>query len=59
MTAKTVKTINLTPTWKGIMPGIIEVLENGTEEGRKVARAELMRVAEQLDELNEGGADDE
>lgn len=33
------------------MPGIIEVLENGTEQGRKVAREELMRIAEYLDEV--------
>ncbi len=50
--AKAIKTINLTPTWSGIMPGIIQVLENGSEEGRKIAREELMSLAKQVDELN-------
>jgi len=54
MTTNVIKTIKLTPTWRGIMPGIIQVLENGTEEGRKIAREELMRIAAQLDELNKG-----
>ncbi len=55
MTTNVIKTIKLTPTWQGIMPGIIEVLENGTEEGRKIARDELMRVAAELDKLNREG----
>ncbi len=51
--AKPVKTIDLTPTWAGIMPGIISILENGSEDGRKIAREELMKLARQVDTLNE------
>ncbi|NIO82542.1 MAG: hypothetical protein GTN53_18290 [Candidatus Aminicenantes bacterium] len=46
------KTINLTPTWEGIMPGLIEVLQNGTEEGKELAKAELMDLARKVDEIN-------
>ena len=47
-----IKTIDLTPTWSGIMPGIISILENGNEDGRKIAREELMNLAKQVDSLN-------
>lgn len=47
-----IKTIDLTPTWAGIMPGIISILENGNEDGRKIAREELMNLAKQVDSLN-------
>lgn len=51
--ATPVKTIDLTPTWAGIMPGIISILENGSEDGRKIAREELMKLARQVDTLND------
>ena len=34
------------------MPGIISILENGNEDGRKIAREELMNLAKQVDSLN-------
>lgn len=37
--------IDATPTWKGIMPALIAVIENGTSEGRENAVEELMRLA--------------
>lgn len=43
------ETIDLTPTWRGTMQIIIAALENGTETGRKLARAELMDLAGKLD----------
>ena len=46
------KTIDLTPTWAEIMPALIAVLQNGTNEGQDMARAELMRLAAIADQLN-------
>lgn len=44
--------VDLTPTWAAIMPAIAAVLENGTEEGRAMAREELQRAAQALDAAN-------
>lgn len=38
-------TIDLTPTWSGILPALLAVIENGTPEGQKIAREELQRMA--------------
>lgn len=46
------KTIDMTPTWTGIMPGLLAVLEDGTETGKKLAREELMDLARKVDALN-------
>jgi hypothetical protein len=48
-----VEYIDLTPSWSGIMPALIAALENGTEEGRRLARAELMRLAHITDAQND------
>ena len=45
-------TIDVTPTWAGIMPGLIAVLEDGTQAGKDAARAELMRLAHAVDASN-------
>lgn len=50
--AKQAKTFDLTPTWAGIMPGLIAALQNGTHAGQGMARAELMRLAASVDALN-------
>lgn len=47
------KTIDLTPTWAGVMPLLMAVLESGSEEGKREAREELMRLAKAMDEVNE------
>ena len=44
-----VDTVDITPTWTSIMPAIIAVLEDGTEEGKKMAREELMELAKNAD----------
>ena len=38
-------TIDLTPTWTGLLPAFIALLQNGSPEGQKVAREELERMA--------------
>lgn len=43
-------TIELKPTWAGLMPLLVEVAANGdTVEGRKQAMGELMRLAQATD----------
>ncbi len=40
------RTINLTITWEGIMPGLIEIIRHGeTVEAVKMAESELLRLA--------------
>ena len=43
------KTIDITPTWEGILPALLAVIENGNFEGRKVAIEELTRMAQLAD----------
>lgn len=45
-------TIDLTPTWTGVLPIIIYALENGTEEGKRMAKLELKTMAEAADRYN-------
>ena len=40
-------------TWKGAMPLLILALEAGDEEGKKIVREELMRLARDVDKMNE------
>lgn len=44
-----VTTIDATPTWRGILPALVALVENGTFDGRKVALAELSRMADIAD----------
>jgi hypothetical protein len=46
MTASNVReTIDITPTWQGILPAILMVLDNGSDAGKNIARDELKRMA--------------
>lgn len=47
-----VGTIDLTPTWRGIMPMLIAGLIDGTDQGRRIATEELFRLANMVDEVN-------
>jgi hypothetical protein len=49
---KVVGGIDLTPTWKAAMPIIIAALQDGTPEGKRLAREELMDLADRLDRMN-------
>lgn len=49
------KYIDCTPTWTGLMPAFFAVLEDGTDEGKKIAREELMRLAKAIDAQNKKG----
>lgn len=48
------RTIDITPTWRGCLPILLEVFENGTPEGRKMALEELHRMALIADEAVAG-----
>ena len=45
---------DLTPTWAGLMPALMEILENGSPKGKAGVRSELMRLAEYADRVITG-----
>jgi len=46
------KTVDLTPTWRGLLPVLVEVAANGeTAKGRNDAMAELYRLADMADRM--------
>lgn len=42
--AAAVQTIDATPTWSAMVPALLALLDNGTPEGRALARSELARM---------------
>lgn len=50
-------TINLTPSWRGLLPALIAVIQDGTPEGQRLAVIELQRMAQAADRLNETAPD--
>lgn len=49
---ETGQTIDMTPTWAGMLPAMRALIENGSAEGRRVAWAELEKAARLADERN-------
>jgi len=49
---KQVGTIDMTPTWRAILPYLLLGVENGNAEGRKIAIEELQRMADAADAYN-------
>lgn len=50
MTTETLKTIDITPTWRGLLPALVEVAANGAStDGRRNALTELGRVCDMAD----------
>lgn len=45
------KSIDLTPTWETAVHIYLMVLEEGAEEGKDIARKELLRLARTYDAL--------
>lgn len=45
------KYIDITPTWEQAVRIYLLVLEEGTEEGKEIARKELLRLARTYDAL--------
>lgn len=44
--------IDITPTWRGVLPVLLELIANGTPEGRKLAIEELRKMANLADAYN-------
>lgn len=44
--------LDLTPTWAGLLPAFFAMLESGTGEGPKIAKEELARLAAFADSVN-------
>lgn len=44
------KTIDITPTWRGILPALLAVYTDGTAKGRADALKELQRMADIADQ---------
>lgn len=42
-------TIDLTPSWRGVLPILLAGVSSGTVEGRRLAMAELERMADLAD----------
>lgn len=42
---KTTKTIDITPTWEGILPVLLELLKSSSAEARSCGIDELTRMA--------------
>lgn len=53
MTTQTT-TVDIKLTWKGVMPYLITLLEDGSEKGKAYAREELTRLANHADTHNLG-----
>lgn len=50
---KQVGTIDLTPTWVGVLPLLLAAYSEGTPHGRQLAYAELLRMAKIADQAGE------
>ncbi|MEM7298027.1 MAG: hypothetical protein AAF391_07150 [Bacteroidota bacterium] len=48
------KTIDITPTWSGLLPALLAVIQDGeTAEARQIAKDELVKMAKAADRYNE------
>jgi len=45
-------TIDLTPTWAGVLPLLLVAFTDGTDESKKMAKEELLRMAKAADAYN-------
>jgi hypothetical protein len=53
MDAQMTQTIDLTPTWAGLLPALVALTVNSsTDEGRETAQRELQRMAQVADRAN-------
>jgi len=41
----TKKTVDLTPTWQGILPALLDLLKSDNPKSRQLAESELRRMA--------------
>lgn len=45
----TTQYIDVTPSWEGIVPYLVVILRDGSDEGQRLAREELHRMAQLAD----------
>jgi len=41
----TTKTVDVTPTWQGILPALLTLLQSDSHKSRQIAESELRRMA--------------
>lgn len=46
------ETIDMTPTWEGVLPIFLAALEDASSKGKQIARGELLRMAQAADKWN-------
>jgi hypothetical protein len=51
------QTIDLTPSWQGLMPALIAVLRGGNLKGVQEVTEELTRLAKEVDAMNKANAE--
>lgn len=51
-TTGTVRYVDVTPTWRGVVPIIEAALRNGTHKGVAAGREEMYRMADAADKWN-------
>ena len=49
---KAAETIDMTPTWAGLLPALLALAEGSTAAGKKTAREEFARMAQAADNWN-------
>lgn len=47
------ETIDITPTWKDLLPAMIAIMQDGSPEGQRTTMTQLTRMAEAADRWNE------
>jgi len=47
------RTVDITPTWRGVLLLLLETYKSGTDKGRSDALKELYRMADAADRYNE------
>ena len=50
-----IETVDITPSWVSTIKILCLTLENGTPKGKAMAREELYKIGEVLDQLKEKG----
>ena len=51
-------TVDITPTWSGLLPYMMAVLEDGTHEGKEIVKENFKKMATAADLAVEGSKDD-
>ena len=47
----TTQTVDVTPTWQGILPALLDLIKSDNPEVRELAEAEMYRMARSADRM--------